>query len=170
MIANTAAAQKHSRKYDAATDQINWPEAYHPTKTRFYVHNEIEVNAPPERVWQILLDAENWPEWYVGAKQVKVRNGDRLDANAVFDWETMGLRFQSTIKEFVPNERLSWESNKKQIQGYHAWLIIPTEFGCKVITDESQKGWLTFFEKIFQPNKLLKLHDIWLSEIKRKAE
>ena len=53
---------------------------------------------------------------------------------------------------------------------YHAWLILPTETGCKVITDESQNGWLTFFEKTFQPKKLKKLHDVWLTELKKKAE
>jgi hypothetical protein len=82
----------------------------------------------------------------------------------------MGLNFESTIEEFVPSSRLSWESRKKSIRGYHAWLIIPTADGCKVITDESQNGWLTFFEKIFQPKKLHKLHDIWLAELKKQAE
>ncbi len=35
------------------------------------------------------------------------------------------------------------------------WLIIPTEYGCKLITDESQNGWLTFFEKLFQGKNLV---------------
>ena len=82
----------------------------------------------------------------------------------------MGLDFESAVKEFIAPSRLSWESRKKSIKGYHAWLIIPTEKGCKLITEESQHGWLTFFEKVFQPNKLRKLHDVWLNEIKIKAE
>jgi len=49
-----------------------------------------------------------------------------------------------------------------------ATFVLPKESVCATM-DESQKGWLTFFEKIFQPNKLLKLHDIWLSGIKHKA-
>jgi uncharacterized protein YndB with AHSA1/START domain len=152
---------------------IRWPEAYEPTRSKFFVHNEIEIYAPPAIVWDILLPAETWPDWYEGAKNVViVRGGEggRLSSNAVFDWQTMGLKFRSTIKEFVPNERLSWESRKRSIQGYHAWLIVPTATGCRLITDESQHGWLTFFEKTFQPRKLHRLHDIWLSEIKKKAE
>ena len=153
-------------------EKINWPPAYEPSKSKFFVHNEIEVDAPPQVVWEILTAAESWPDWYKGAQNVVVRPVSKgvLKENSVFTWKTMGLDFESTIKEFVPYSRLSWESQKKSIQGYHAWLIVPTAQGCKVITDESQNGWLTFFEKIFQPNKMRKLHDVWLLEIKKKAE
>lgn len=48
-------------------------------------------------------------------------------------------------------------------------LVYPAS-GCKLITEESQNGWLTFFEKTFQGKKLQKLHDLWLFEIKNQAE
>lgn len=152
--------------------RINWPDQYEPHKAKFFVHNEIEIEAPPEIVWNILIQAETWPNWYEGAKKVKVLDSPDgvLREDSVFTWKTMGLNFKSTITEFTPYERLSWESIKSSIQGYHAWLIIPTEKGCVLITDESQLGWLTFFQRVFVPNKLHRLHDVWLAEIKKKAE
>ena len=75
-----------------------------------------------------------------------------------------------TVREFDPPYRLSWESVRNDIQGYHAWMIVPTEAGCKVITSESQHGLKAFLQKAFLPNKLRKLHDVWLEEFKRKAE
>jgi uncharacterized protein YndB with AHSA1/START domain len=154
------------------TYQINWPDKYEPQKAKFFVHNEIFIEASAKEIWDILIQAETWPNWYEGAFNVKVINSNdgKLDSNSVFTWKTMGLNFKSTITEFEPPHRLSWESEKKSIQGYHAWLIIPTENGCRVITDESQHGFLTFLQKVFQPNKLHRLHDIWLMEIKNKAE
>jgi uncharacterized protein YndB with AHSA1/START domain len=151
---------------------IHWPAEYEPAKTNFFVHNEIEVNAPPEYVWDLLMRAEEWPDWYEGAKNVRLRAAQDsvLRADSVFSWQTMGLKFESTIRELEPPYRLSWESRKRSIQGYHTWLIVPTERGCRVITEESQRGWLTFFEKTFQPRKLHRLHDVWLSEIKKIAE
>lgn len=154
------------------SEKINWPANYEPSKSKFYVHNEIEINAKPEIVWIYLIDALKWQSWYKGAKNVSfIEPTDTvLNSKSVFKWETMGLKFQSAIKEFETNRLLAWESKKKSIQGYHVWLIIATEKGCKVITEESQNGWLTFFEKTFQGKKLKKLHDIWLAELKNKSE
>ncbi len=152
--------------------QINWPTEYDPDKSKFFVHNVIEIGAPAEKVWNILLEAEAWPIWYAGARDVSILTSEKpsLEADSKFTWKTMGLHFESAIKEFDAPYRLSWESRKKSIQGYHAWLIIPTDKGCRVITDESQNGWLTFFEKTFQRKKLKRLHDVWLTELKAKAE
>ena len=154
------------------SDQIHWPETYTPEEAGFFVHNEIEIQAEPEVVWQILIQAETWPEWYEGASDVKITSGQKgvLQARTQFSWRTMGQDFVSTIQKFEAPYRLSWESNKKSIRGYHAWLILPTQDGCRVITSEAQHGFLTTMQKLFLPNKLRKLHDIWLEELKRKAE
>ncbi len=162
----------YSKGQSANSEKIDWPEVYEPSESKFYVHNKIEINAHPEKVWSLLIDALKWESWYEGARNVSFLNDTDtlLNRESIFTWETMGLKFQSTIKQFEYARLLSWESNKKSIQGFHVWLIIPTNEGCKVITDESQNGWLTFFEKTFQRNKLKRLHDVWLSELKRKSE
>lgn len=152
--------------------EIAWPEAYTPSESKFYVQNTIEIQADPAVVWQYLLDASAWESWYEGAKNLSFSSSKDtiLQANTVFTWETMGLTLQSTVKEFEPNRLLAWESKKKSIQAYHVWVLIPTEYGCKVITEESQNGWLTFFEKTFQGKKLKRLHDAWLLALKNKSE
>lgn len=153
-------------------EKINWPTAYEPSQSKFYVHNEIEIEAKPEVVWGFLIDALQWESWYEGAKHVSFIHPDDtvLTAQSAFRWKTMGLKFESTIKQFEPHRVLAWESKKKSIQGYHVWLIIPTARGCTVITDESQNGWLTSLEKIFQGKKLKRQHDHWLAELKKKSE
>jgi hypothetical protein len=153
-------------------EKIDFPPPYEPSKSKFYVHNEIEINAKPEIVWGFLIDVLKWQSWYKGAKNISFINSSDtvLNSSSVFKWETMGLKFQSTIKKFETNRLLAWESKKKSIEGYHVWLIVPTVKGSKVTTDESQNGWLTFFEKTFQGKKLKRLHDVWLAELKKKAE
>ena len=172
MLAGCHSSKQAIEQSQTFPESANWPEAYLPEKSKFFVHNHIEIQAPPEVVWNLLIHAESWPEWYKGAENVIVQHSEqgKLNEGAVFTWKTMGMDFESTIREFDPPYRLSWESEKKSIQGYHSWLIIPSESGCTLVTDESQKGWLTFMEKTFQPNKLRKLHDVWLEEIKMKAE
>ncbi|NJM36593.1 MAG: hypothetical protein HC845_01255 [Akkermansiaceae bacterium] len=53
-------------------ERIRWPERYQPDKSTFFVHNEIEIKAPADVVWRILIDAESWPQWYEGAENVKL--------------------------------------------------------------------------------------------------
>ncbi len=53
-----------------SNNSIDWPENYEPNKSKFYVENEIEINASPEVVWTILIDALKWESWYEGAKNV----------------------------------------------------------------------------------------------------
>ena len=152
--------------------EINWPEAYKPGESKFFVHNEIDINASPETVWNVLINATEWEEYNDGASNLVLIDNTtgKLNENSVFTWKTMGLDFTSTIKEFEAPYRLSWESTRKNIQGYHAWLIIPTETGSKLITSEAQHGFMTLPQKVFVPNKLKGLHDEWLAEIKRKSE
>lgn len=151
---------------------IRWPEEYRPEKAAFFVHNEITVQAPPDVVWDILVQAEAWPGWYEGAENVSIKPPARarLEPEAVFTWKTMGLNLESRVAEFERPTRLAWESRKRVIRGYHAWLILPTETGCRVITDESFHGFLAYMQGTFIPNKLHRLHDVFLVELKKKAE
>ncbi len=172
IIASCTSVKKKVENSSPYPDMVQWPEEYLPESAGFFVHNEIDIEASPELVWNILIDAESWPEWYEGARGVNIKDREQLGKDAEFSWETMGLKFTSHIKEFEPNERLSWESVRGDIRGYHAWLIIvdSNSGGCKLVTEESQKGFLTLMEKLFQPRKLERLHQIWLEEIKQKAE
>ena len=152
--------------------QINWPDSYAPEESKFFVHNEIFINAPPETVWDVLIKAKEWEDYYEGASDLVLIDNStgRLNQNSIFTWKTMGLDFTSTIEEFEAPYCLSWASVNKSIQGYHAWLIIPTENGSRLITSEAQHGFMTLPQKLFVPNKLGRLHDTWLEEIKRKSE
>ncbi len=157
--------------YEQLNDTIVWPRRYEPQRSKFFVHNEIEIMAKPEKVWSILIKASEWEQWYSGASKVSLPNNeDTLKYGMEFKWKTMGLNFISKVEAFEQDRYLAWESKKSSIQGYHIWLIVPTANGCKVITEESQNGWLTLLEKWFQGKKLSRLHDYWLGELKKKAE
>lgn len=165
--------QVKTKKYDEKSNLIDWPSQFNPKKAKFYVYNEIYINASPETVWNILIDAKQWHTFYKGVEkpvQIMDTTHSRLAQDVSFSLSTMGQNFMPTIKEFVPNERMAWEINTKKIQAYHACIIVPTKTGCKLITPEAQNGFLTFLQKVFQPNRLLNLHEHWLEVIKTRAE
>lgn len=153
-------------------EQINWPEGYGMNETEFYLHNKIEIEASPKIVWEILTNAEDWPNWYKGMKNVNVVDSDAgiIDGKVDMAFNTMNRDFNARVTEYEPYKRLSWETIHPKMMGIHAWLMIPTEKGTLVVTDESQYGKLARLQKVFVPNKLRKLHDVWLEEMKAKAE
>lgn len=153
-------------------ERIHWPERYRPDRSTFFVHNEVEIAAPPQVVWDIVQDVESWPEWYVGATDIKLINAKsgKLGRDGAFTLHTMGMDFIARVSEFDPPYRLATENRKLVIQGYHAWLIVPTKTGCKLITDESFRGPLGILQGTFIPNKLHRLHQIFLEELKKMAE
>jgi uncharacterized protein YndB with AHSA1/START domain len=155
-----------------APDAIRWPSRYEPKKATFFLSNQIDIAAQPQRVWDILIDVDSWPEWYAGASNLRLKSATpgKLALNAELSWTIMDLDFVSTVKEFEPPYRLSWESRKSTIQGYHTWLLIPTATGTRVVTDESQFGILAWLQGIFVPTKLSKLHDASLAKVKERAE
>ena len=38
-------------------DHVIWPEKYDPKRSVIYALNDIDVQAPPEVVWKLLVDA-----------------------------------------------------------------------------------------------------------------
>lgn len=173
-VALAGCATSHPGPAPAANpaERIAWPAEYDPAQATFYVHNEIEIAAPPAVVWSMLVQADAWPSWYEGARDLQVRTATdgRLAEGAVFTWRTMGLNLESRVREFEPPHRLAWESRRRVIRGYHAWLLVPTATGCRVVTDESFHGFLATMQRVFIPGKLHRLHDRWLQELKRRAE
>jgi hypothetical protein len=166
-------AQFKTKKYDEKSNLINWSAFLNPKEANFYVYNETEIKVPAETVWNILIDAKKWHTFYKGVEkpvQIMDSTHQTLAQNVSFSLNTMGISLVPVIKEFIPNERMAWEVNTPKLKAYHAWLIIPTQAGCRLITPEAQNGFLTFLQKIFQPNKLLNLHEHWLEVIKARAE
>jgi hypothetical protein len=43
---------------------IHWPQGFDPTEADLFSHNELLINATCERVWQHIIDATKWPDWY----------------------------------------------------------------------------------------------------------
>jgi hypothetical protein len=44
-------------------DHVIWPGRYDPKTSATYAVNDIDVKAPPEVVWKLLLDAEHWSRY-----------------------------------------------------------------------------------------------------------
>jgi len=153
-------------------ESISFPEKYKPSKSAVFVRNEISINARKEDIWFWLTNATTWPEWYPNASNVKIldQKDNYLSDGSQFKWRTFNTNIESKVVEFKPCHRLAWVAKGYGLLAYHAWLIIPTVDGYKVITEETQQGWLPTIAKWFIKKGLKKQHQIWLEGLKEKAE
>lgn len=151
--------------------QINWPERYRPENCAVHVVNELAMDAPPQAVWDCLIDAEKWPDWYPNAANVVVEGAPdgRLSAGAKFRWKTFGVTIDTVVAEFEPVTRIAWSATAFGLEVYHAWLITPRGEGCLVLTEETQNGFLARLGHWMRPGQMHKFHQIWLENLAARA-
>jgi uncharacterized protein YndB with AHSA1/START domain len=151
---------------------INWPDGFHPEQADLFAHNEIVVHASCEKIFANIVDAQVWPSWYPNSHNVKLLNSPdgKLHGETRFSWDTFGVHIESRVHEFVPNSRIGWFGDGTGMNAYHTFLLLETDEGCHIVTEEVVKGpgAVEFREK--QPNVMHEGHDLWLRSLKQRSE
>ena len=153
------------------SNEILWPARYEPANCPVHVRNELAMVSYPEPVGAWLIRAQLWPTWYPNSANVQFLSGQPpgLALGTRFRWKTFGVTIESAVKEFVPYERLAWDGHGSGLDVYHAWLIIRTNQGCNVITEETQRGLLPRLLNVLGPKRVKKQHQVWLEKLKDSA-
>src|SRR5207245_10734025 len=83
------------------------------------LRTEIEIDAPPERVWAVLIDFEKFPDWNPFIRRIhgNALVGSRLDV-LLGASGTRPMRFRPTVKVVVPHRVLRWLGRLG-----HPWLF-----------------------------------------------
>jgi uncharacterized protein YndB with AHSA1/START domain len=155
----------------AKPNQIVWPSLYEPKHCPVHVKNELAIASSPETAWAWLVRAQLWPTWYPNSANIRFLNGKPPDLalGTQFRWKTFGVTITSTVLEFVPYERIAWDAHGTGLEAYHAWLIQKTDHGCNVLMEETQRGWLARLGKALRPNRMERLHQVWLDSLRDRT-
>jgi hypothetical protein len=149
---------------------IRWPADFRPDIAPVHSHNVLEIDAPAAVVWAWLVRAQRWPEWYRNCRSLRMEDGSaELTLGTHFIWTTLGVRVDTTVEEFEPPLRLAWRGHTVGGRGYHAWLLEPRGEGCRVTTDECQRGLLPWLARALLRRALIRAHDAWLADLARIA-
>src|SRR3990172_6000852 len=93
------------------------------------VHTEIEINAPAQRVWQVLTDLAGYAEWNPMIRRAsgEIRTGSRL--KIYFNPSgSRGRTFRPKLLVVEPNRELRWQGQPGVpyiIESEHFFLITP---------------------------------------------
>ncbi|HEX3530936.1 MAG TPA: SRPBCC family protein [Thermoanaerobaculia bacterium] len=152
-------------------NSIRWPADFTPAQCPVHVTNELAVRVPVDRVWAWLIRAALWPSWYFNSKDICFLSGPPPDLalGTRFRWWTFGVTIESTVREFVPGERIAWDGHAFGVHVYHAWLIRPTQDGCHILTEEVQRGFKSRLGAVIWPTRMSHHHGIWLERLRDNA-
>jgi uncharacterized membrane protein len=114
-----------------------------------HFEQSIHINATPERVWDVLIDVERWPEWTSSMKSVK-----RLDPGRPFDVGSKARVKQPRLPslawevfELEPGKEFSWDARSPGVTTTARHVIVPGANGGVTVTlsiDQSGPlSWIT---------------------------
>jgi uncharacterized protein YndB with AHSA1/START domain len=149
---------------------IDWPAKMTPRECPVYVRNEITVAAPPAEVWQRLVRAQQWPDWFSRAKKVRMlEGGPDLAVGARVRWHMLGADIAVTVRRAEATRRLDWEGGAAGVHAYHAWLLEPVAGGTRIVTEETERGPLPSLLRWYLRGALHRAHQEWLESLARVA-
>ena len=154
---------------------MQWPAGMEPDHVPVFVHNEIVIEAPAERVWAWLVRVALWPAWYSNCAWVKLAPGalPELSPGYRWKWKTFGATMESVVQMFEPHREIGWDAKAFANNCYHGWTLSPVDGNAartKVVTEETQNGLINSVARHYLRRVMPKGHDLWLRSLKQKAE
>ncbi len=150
---------------------VNWPDELQPQHCPVHAWNEIKIPASSSAVWDWLVCAGRWHQWYSNCRNLSfvTGNGPDLALGARFKWTTFCVRVDSTVVEFDPGKRLGWSAGTIGASGYHGWVLFEEGNSCRVITEEVQRGLVPWIARVPIRYGLEYFHQRWLEGLADKA-
>lgn len=121
----------------------HWPASFSPKTADAFAHNQVIIRAKPSTVWHYLVSAEQWTSWDPRVKDVKMLTPERtLGPHSKFLTTRFGSRWESTVDQYVPNERIASTSVSTDgtMRSYRSWLLTPTADRCRVVLEVAGYG------------------------------
>ena len=100
--------------------------------------SEIEIDATPEVVWDVLTAIERWPSWNPDVKTMSMEGP--LDEGSVFRWKAGPGTITSTLRRVEPPRLVAWTGQTLGIRAVHFYRLEPRDGGTFVRTEESYEG------------------------------
>jgi uncharacterized membrane protein len=129
---------------------------------------QIEIDAPPQVVWEVLTRLDNWPNWNPDVKSMSFAGP--LAPGAEFRWKAGAGTIVSTLERVEPPGYISWRGRTLSIKAYHEWWLEPRDGGTQVRTEESFPGLLARLLRGTLQKMLDKTLEDGLERLKREAE
>ncbi len=108
------------------------------------ITHSVEVSAPPDLVWRILVDFSSFPEWnpFIVQAQGEAEAGSRLKVR-IQPRGKRAMTFRPVVQEAVPPNRLRWIGHllvPGLFDGEHSFLAEESGSGTRFTQSETFRG------------------------------
>jgi uncharacterized protein YndB with AHSA1/START domain len=83
--------------------------------------SKMEIDAPVEKVWEVMINPDHWPEWFPGFDSVS--NVTSVAKGGTFEWLNSGRKGKGTIRAFEPMKQLEILTQMGDDQDAHAFKL-----------------------------------------------
>lgn len=129
--------------------------------------SQVYVNAPVERVWNVVYQIMKWQEFLPHLKKIQLHSSVKTDALFTFSFNKMPIKAKfAVVKE---NQELSWTGLSLWTKAIDRITLKSVDHQNTQLTiEESLSG--TLIALFISEKQLAKQHQLWLAGIKKKAE
>jgi uncharacterized protein YndB with AHSA1/START domain len=99
---------------------------------------ELDVQARPELVWEVLADVDGWPRWNPDVKSAALEGS--LAPGTRFRWKAGPGTIVSTLQAIEPPRLIGWTGKTLGIRAVHVHRLEPRGEATVVTSEESWAG------------------------------
>jgi hypothetical protein len=129
---------------------------------------EIQVAAPPERVWDVLSNIDGWPGWNRDVRSAKLEGP--VAVGSVFRWRSGASSLVSTFQVVDRPREIGWSGKTMGIEALHVFRLEPEDGGTHVRSEESWDGLLARVLKGYSHKAIDRALRNALTALKQEAE
>jgi uncharacterized protein YndB with AHSA1/START domain len=100
--------------------------------------HEVVIDAPIDRVWDVLTAIERWPEWNPDVKSVSL--GGPVERGSSFRWKAGPGTITSLFEHVERPHVVAWSGRTLGIRAVHVWRLESKDGGTLARTEESYDG------------------------------
>ena len=133
------------------------------------VRNEAVINAPVDRVWDVLTDLERWPSWYRACRWIRVESPSSGAQPLTFRWKAHPVELRSTV---VRSDRPRAFAITADAFGLHADRTFtlrstPDGLGTVVVSHETQVGPVAWLGRAYLAPRLQRANQAMFDDLAR---
>jgi uncharacterized protein YndB with AHSA1/START domain len=100
--------------------------------------HEIAIDAPIDRVWEVLTAIDRWPTWNPDVKSVSVDGP--VEKGSSFRWKAGPGTITSQVEHVDRPHVVAWTGRTLGIRAVHVWRLESRDAGTLARTEESYDG------------------------------